>query len=90
MSKLTSAYSHKAVSVDSVGNFEGQLLTLVESLGLRESQENAVKSLVRNKLWDWFHDQWWHAEIDEATAKSLFEAHHKKWNHPVLKEGKNA
>ena len=33
-------------------DFEGKLLTLIESMGLPEKQENAVKSYVRRELWD--------------------------------------
>jgi hypothetical protein len=35
-----------------VGDIEGKLLTIVESIGLPESQEKAVKGLVRQALWD--------------------------------------
>lgn len=38
---------------------EGELLTLLETLGLPETQERAIKSLVRQRLWDSFHD-WGH------------------------------
>ena len=38
---------------------EGELLTLVETLGLAETQEKAIKSLIRQRLWDSFHD-WGH------------------------------
>lgn len=39
-----------------VSHIEGELLTLIESLGLREAQEKAIKSLTRQRLWDSFLD----------------------------------
>ena len=33
-------------------NFEGKLLTLMESMGLPEKQENAIKSYLRQELWE--------------------------------------
>lgn len=30
---------------------EGKLLTIIETIGLKETQEDAVKSLVRNEIW---------------------------------------
>ena len=32
-----------------LSHMEGELLTLVESLGLRDSQERAIKSLIRQR-----------------------------------------
>lgn len=32
--------------------FEGKILTLVETIGLPEKQESALKSLMREKIWD--------------------------------------
>lgn len=37
----------------SVGNLEGRVLTIIESLGLKDSQEKAVKDLLRNEIWQW-------------------------------------
>lgn len=31
--------------------FVGRLLTVIESLGLKESQEEAVKSLIKKEVW---------------------------------------
>ena len=36
-------------------HFEGDLLTLIESMGLPTKQEEAVKSYVRRELWDFVH-----------------------------------
>lgn len=32
-------------------NIEGQLLTIIEAMGLSEKQENAIKSYVRQAVW---------------------------------------
>ncbi len=32
-------------------DFEGKLLTLIETIGLKESQENAIKSYARQLVW---------------------------------------
>lgn len=37
-----------------LSHLEGQVLTIVESLGLPESQEKAIKSLLRDSLWRWW------------------------------------
>lgn len=34
-----------------VQHLEGRLLTLIESIGLKDTQEKAVKDLVRNEVW---------------------------------------
>lgn len=39
-----------------VQDIEGKLLTLVESLGLPERQESAVKSHVRQIVWNWYDE----------------------------------
>lgn len=37
-------------------NLEGKLLTFLEALGLSETQEKAIKDLVRNEIWNmWEH-----------------------------------
>jgi hypothetical protein len=41
---------------DRIKTIEGKLLALVESLGLPATQETAVKSLVRQFLWEPFND----------------------------------
>ena len=33
-------------------HFEGVLLTVIEELGLKETQENAVKKHIRDELWN--------------------------------------
>jgi hypothetical protein len=56
-----------------VSHLEGELLTIVESLGLPERQEKASKSLLRQRLWDSFHD-WGHMvkakDYEELLKKS--------------------
>ena len=39
-----------------IKRIEGKLLALVESLGVPTSQESAIKSLVRQFLWEPFND----------------------------------
>jgi len=36
-------------------NIVGRLLTLIESLGLKDSQEKAVKDIIRKEVNDWFY-----------------------------------
>jgi hypothetical protein len=45
-------YCHYIVESFKVKNIEGKLLTIVESIGLPETQEKAVKGLVRQAIWD--------------------------------------
>lgn len=45
-----------AFQAAALSNLEGQLLTLIESLGLREGQEKATKDILRNTLWRWHSD----------------------------------
>lgn len=63
---------YKVVNVDSVRNMEGRLLTILEALGLRDTQERSVKSIVSSTIWDWFHDKTWHADISQEEAVALF------------------
>lgn len=39
------------ITDDQIRHLEGRLLTLVESIGLKDTQEKAVKDLVRNEVW---------------------------------------
>ncbi len=41
-----------AISPYQLSHLEGRLLTLIESWGMKESQEKSVKDLVRKELWD--------------------------------------
>lgn len=52
-------------------HIEGKLLTLVETIGLPERQEDAIKSLVRNIVWDDLmrHVQYITAEQHNALRK---------------------
>lgn len=53
-------------------DFEGKLLTLLESMGLPEKQENAIKSYVRNLVWDFARDgQIIPDEIDVEMCESM-------------------
>jgi hypothetical protein len=47
---------------------EGRLLTLLESLGLPEKQEEAIKSLVRQELWNTVSASGFWITADEHTA----------------------
>ncbi len=38
-----------------IQHLEGKLLTLIESWGLKDSQEKAVKDLVRQEVWSVIH-----------------------------------
>ena len=37
-----------------IGNLVGKLLTIVESLGLKDTQEKALKDILRNEIHDMF------------------------------------
>ena len=41
-----------ALSQYQLSHLEGRILTLIESWGLKETQEKAVKDLVKNELWN--------------------------------------
>lgn len=73
LGSIPSPYSYLIIGVDSASNLVGRLLTLVETLGLRETQENAVKDTVRNMIWDWYHDKVWHSELTDEEAKTFFQ-----------------
>ena len=45
-----------AVQNHDIKRIEGKLLALVESIGMSSGQESAVKSLVRQFLWEPFND----------------------------------
>jgi hypothetical protein len=42
---------------ETIDNLVGRMLTLVESLGLKDTQEKAVKDLVRQEIWRPFNSQ---------------------------------
>ena len=60
MSKKNRNFTNRTVNGYNIGQYphwavqdlEGKILTLLEGLNLPEKQENAVKSLVRNIIWD--------------------------------------
>lgn len=39
-----------------IGNLEGRVLTLLETLGFEPKREEAIKSIFRGALWDWMRD----------------------------------
>lgn len=41
-----------AISDYQLSHLEGRLLTLIESWGMKDTQEKSVKDLVRKELWD--------------------------------------
>lgn len=53
MSKKNGALDNNGYVIHdwSVGTLEGRLLTMVESWGLKDSQEKAIKDLVRQEVW---------------------------------------
>lgn len=49
---------------------EGELLTLVETFGFEKTREDAVKSLVRRTVWDYFGAmKYVPAELEEQVEK---------------------
>src|SRR3990167_775043 len=46
------------VSEDLPNYFIGRLRTLIEALGLRETQEKSLKDLVDNEIWSQFGQSW--------------------------------
>lgn len=46
---------------------EGRLLTIIETIGLSQSQETALKSLIRNEVWDTYQNGCY-INSDEHTA----------------------
>lgn len=51
MRSILNNISEQVTDAD-IRNLEGKLLTLIETVGLPEKQENALKSNVKNILWD--------------------------------------
>jgi len=51
-----------------IQNLEGRLLTFIESFGLRESQEKAVKDLVRQEVWNLISSNCFWLGSEEHTA----------------------
>ncbi len=43
------------VGANDIGNLEGKLKTYIDSLGLSEKQEKAMKDVVNEIIWDWFY-----------------------------------
>ncbi len=42
------------ITSEDIGHIEGKFLTLIEMLGLKQAQEDAAKSTVRQIVWDWW------------------------------------
>lgn len=38
-----------------ISNLEGKMLTIIDAVIVDTQQKIAVKSLVRNEIWDWFY-----------------------------------
>jgi hypothetical protein len=56
---LKKAENGYVVSKFVVMNFqklEGKLLTIIETIGLEKKQEEAIKSLVRQSVWDYWNN----------------------------------
>ena len=52
MKELNVGYGSGYVITDEeLRHLEGRLLTLIESIGLKDTQEKAVKDLIRNEVW---------------------------------------
>ncbi len=64
--------SGRLVSESLFRNIEGVILTVIETIGLQPSQENAVKSLIRQGLWDRWYD---YPYVDEVEATRLWDKH---------------
>ena len=63
------------VTLSDVQNIEGVLLTIVDSLGLQTEQGRAVKSLVRQAIWDEVHKPYRVWVSDE-----MYEEAYKEWS----------
>ena len=64
-----------AVTEGFIPTLEGQLLTLVESFGLKETQEKAAKDLVRQTIWKAVYG--YAVVIGERTNTAIREARFK-------------
>lgn len=51
------------------GNLVGKILTIIESLGLPEKQEQAFKDVVRNEIYDSFDNVWIIGEEDHTILR---------------------
>jgi hypothetical protein len=52
MDPSNTIYLHYLIDNFEIKQIEGKLLTIVESIGLPDTQEKAVKGLVRQAVWD--------------------------------------
>ena len=61
------------MNLQDVQSIQGKILTIIDSLGLATKQEDAVKSLVRQAIWDEVHQPYrvWvsHVMVDEASKE---------------------
>lgn len=73
------------VSGHTVDHLVGRLLTLIETLGLRDSQEKAIKDLARQEIWKPFNDQFASTFIDGSLHtvinKAVYDLQHGQ--HPM-------
>lgn len=51
------------------GSLVGKLLTIIESWGLPQSQERAIKDVIRNEIYDMFDNAWIIGENDHVTLR---------------------
>jgi len=65
---------------DYVSHIEGKLLTLLEGMGLPQNQEKAVKSLVRELLWNEVMDFALPVQEEEFAKFKNIQVHGKKKN----------
>ena len=62
------------MNLSDIQSIEGMLLTIVDSLGLEVTQTGAVKSLVRQAIWDEVHKPYrvW-------VANDMVDKAHEEW-----------
>ena len=53
-----------------VGYVEGRLLTIIEAIGLKETQEKSIKDLVRSEVWKVIEDSIWISGEDHTKLRS--------------------
>lgn len=65
-------YTLKIIYGRNMQNLEGRMLTLIDAIGLPQSQEKAIKDLVRKEVWGWFDNETTHSL--EYAKKSVVES----------------
>ncbi len=61
MSKLLPSYIEncKIVPETNISYLEGRTMTLIEAIGLKDTQEKSLKDLLRNEIWKVWMDSYW-------------------------------